>query len=203
LILPYTLCPGIENLHAVYHFNTPFFNLLGEIDTLTQAVGTGTVSSMDSEPTAVHIRYRLLSWIDPSSAEEQSSVIQQSILFGAVIHIKTLLPEPPVRGIDYTVMISNLKRYLLRVDICSGIALVVWLLFIGGCAADNHDRAWFSARLLSVIDQRGINKWKDVKKILLNFWWVESLHEEPRRQLWEEVMAMCPRPLAFDDVDLA
>jgi hypothetical protein len=187
-ILPRTLCPGIENLCRIYPFDTHFLNLLGEIDTFNEAVRIKALSAVDSEHTAVCIRYQLLSWVGQRSVESQSSIIEQSICFGAIIYIKTLLPKPPVRGINYTVVLSNMKSTLLRVETCSTTALSVWLLFIGGSTSANASRAWFIARLLSVTGQRGISTWEDVKKLLLKFWWVESLHEVPCRSLWEEVI---------------
>lgn len=148
-------------------------------------------STMDLESIAVHIRYQLLSWIDQSFVNEQCSVIQQSLRFGAIIYIKTLLRKPSVRGIDYTVMLSSLRSHLLRFEpthLTTG--LLLWLLFIGGSASGSPCRAWYAAKLVDVTAQASINTWDDAKLFLVRFWWVESIHEGPSQQLWDEVKTM-------------
>lgn len=189
---PPPLSPGYESLTQSHSLDKYLLTLLSEIEQYTYAFQSGMPSAVDSELTAVHIRYRLLSWIDQSSAEEHRSVIQQSLRLGAILYINTLLREPSVRGVDYTVVLSSLKSHLLRFETTSPTttALLVWLLFIVGSTSRNPCRAWFTVKLLNVTAQADINTWDDAKLNLVRFWWVESKHEGPCQQLWEEVMTM-------------
>jgi hypothetical protein len=106
--------------------------------------------------------------------------------------METLVQKPSVRGIDYTVVLSSLKSHLLRLQTTcvTTRGLLLWLLFIGGITSGSACRAWFTEELLHVAAEMSINTWDDAKLLLVRFWWVESIHDGPCQQLWEEVKMM-------------
>lgn len=168
--------------------------LLNEIEAsgYTPTSDVSTSSAVDLKSIAVDARYRLLAWTDKSIFEEQYSAIQQCIRYGAVLYISTLLPKLSVRCVDYTVMQGCLRSYLLMLDFgCLAITeLLVWLLYIGGIAAEETGQAWFTSHLLDITEQAHFKTWDDVKLILARFWWVQSVHEGPGVELWHTVEAL-------------
>jgi hypothetical protein len=187
---PSPLTPGFESLTQNHFLSRDLITLLGEIEMYNLAFKIGAPWAADLESAAVHIRYRLLCCTDQS--EEHGSVIQEAVRFGAILYIVTLIRKPSIRGIDYTVMLSTLKSHLLgfKATCDETTSFFLWLLFIGGIVPGSSCRAWFTAKLVDVLGQAGIGTWKATKPLLLKFWWVESIHEGPCRQLWEEVNMM-------------
>jgi hypothetical protein len=190
-IAPPSLPPGFESLAQSHSLDRHFLTILSEIEIYTYDFKIRVPAAVDLVPTASQISYRLLSWINQSSVKDQRSVIQQSVRFGAILYMETLLQRSSVRGIDYTVVLSSLKGHLLRFETTclTTTGLLLWLLFIGGSASRSSCRAWFTERLLDVIARAGINTWDEAKLLLVRFWWVESIHDRPCKQLWEEVKA--------------
>jgi len=183
------LAPGIESLKRPYFLDQRLLSLLNEVEKLTN--GVGTLSDLDLELTAVRVRYRLLSWNHSTSEDSQRSAINQSIRYGAILYIKTLVRSPSVRGIDYTNVLSRLRLHLSKLRTCPDAAgLVLWLLFFGGITSENICRSWFIPRLVDVATQAGVNTWENARLYLTSVWWVEAVHEEPCKRLWEDVKSM-------------
>jgi hypothetical protein len=148
---------------------------------------------MDRELKAVHIRYRLLSSNNSDSPDNSHLAINQSLRYGAVLYIKTLVQSPSIRGIDYTTVLSSLSLHLAKFQTpCppETTSLLLWLLFVGGITSENICRSWFVARLVDVTAQAGVHSWESVKLHLFGFWLVESVHDEPCKRLWEDVKTM-------------
>ncbi|RDW92649.1 hypothetical protein BP5796_02043 [Coleophoma crateriformis] len=187
-----SLTPGIQSLTKNHLLDRSLFALLMGLENYSRNFEDKTALTVDLESTAVYLRYQLLSWTDHNSSTDQRSVVQQVIRIGAIVHLDSLLGQPSIRGIDYTVMLSRLRAYLLRFQTtCVATRdLLLWLLFMGGSTSGNPCRAWFIAKMLDVTTQAGINVWDDAKLLLMRFWWVESLYEGPWQQFWEEVRAI-------------
>ncbi|RDW80267.1 hypothetical protein BP6252_04905 [Coleophoma cylindrospora] len=183
-----SLTPGIQSLTKNHLLDRSLFALLMELENYSRDFENKTQLTVDLEPAVVYLRYRLLSGSDDNLNTEHRSVVQQAIRIGAIIYLDGLLGQPPIRGIDYTVMLLRLQVYLLRFQTTCVTTkdLLLWLLFMGGSISGNRCRGWFTAKLLDVTTQAGINVWDDAKRLLTRFWWVESLHEGPWQQLWEE-----------------
>lgn len=67
----------------------------------------------------------------------------------------------------------------------------MWLAFIGGAAVTGtKDRAWFVARLAKgkANMELHIQSWEDAKRELMRFYWVENIHGEFCRVLWEDAL---------------
>lgn len=191
LTQPPTLSPGFDCLYQNNLIDRELLVILHDIEVYTQFFWATAGSAIDSEPITVHSRYRLLDWANKKSNERQSSIIQQAICFAAIIFIKCLLPRPPIRGINYTIMLSRLKTSLSKLQTTDSAtsALLIWLLFVGGSSINSTvDRNWFIARLSIVSRAMGVNRWDSVKQLLSRFWWVESLNERRYQELWDEVM---------------
>lgn len=88
-------------------------------------------------------------------------------------------------------MIQKLKSCLNTVDtnkVQAG-ALFLWIMFLGGAAAAGiKDRAWFVARLAKTIMEFQICSWEDAKSSLTKFFWVDRIHENSCRDLWDDAL---------------
>jgi hypothetical protein len=72
--------------------------------------------TVDLEIAYVQLRYRLLAWIPPDLgpfAGQRSSSLE-ILRFGAILYLKSLLPEPPARGIGYKLIAARLKCHILK-----------------------------------------------------------------------------------------
>ena len=189
-VAPSSLPPGFESLAQSNYFDSHLLTLLSEVENYTYAIKSRIPSAKDLEPTAVHIRYRLLSWFDESLVTEQRSVVQHSVRCGTILYVESVLRKPSVRALDYTTLLSNLQGHLIRFESTRLTNLLLWLLFIAGSASGSPFRAWCVAKLLDVTAHAGIDTWDDAKLLLTRFWWIESIHEGPYQQLWDEVTKM-------------
>lgn len=190
---PITQCTRFNSLFSNELVEERFSNLLDEIEVYFHAISTVTRPIVDTESASLHIRYQLLSLIDHSSVEDQLSITQQAICFGALLFIKTTLPKAPIRGISYTVMLAGLQRYISTIQITnsSTAALLVWLSFLGGISCESSmEKSWFIVRLLNAAGLVGLSTWEDAKLLLSGYWWIESFHELPCKELWEKAMKM-------------
>lgn len=77
--------------------------------------------------------------------------------------------------------------------ICGGLdeheeELEFWLLMLGGiwASCDQND-GWFVSRLQERDRALGIETWDDARRILAKFPWIDVIHNEPGRELWDQV----------------
>ena len=88
-------------------------------------------------------------------------------------------------------MVQKLKSFLGRVEMntVQTRSLSLWVLFLGGViVAGTKDRAWFVARLAKAIMELQICCWEDAESSLREFLWVDRIHENSCRVLWDEAM---------------
>lgn len=165
------------------------FDLLVKLEVFIRDYSNSTVY-VDTESIPVHIRYRLLSYTNQISNSNPSSMTQNAISCGAILFVRTMLPKPPIRSIDYTMLLSKLRAYLSILGDMdpATLDLRVWLLFMGGISSGSSSETdWFVSKLQNVFCMMAINTWEDARQILSRFWWIESLHEDTGRHLWDTV----------------
>lgn len=138
--------------------------------------------------TATDLRYRLLSWTVPSSLDEQSSAIQKALRVAMILFIESLLPRCAVRPIDHSFLLSRLKHCLSEFDVSAtdGTELIIWMLFVGGITLGNCFQDWFLSKLVETMAPQSYS-WDVVKRILLRFWWVESIHDNTGKIVLEQI----------------
>ncbi|KAG5765165.1 hypothetical protein H9Q72_006747 [Fusarium xylarioides] len=66
-----------------------------------------------------------------------------------------------------------------------------WLLILGGISVLARDgRDWFVEKLREQASLLGIMTWEEVKDCLARFPWMDTIHDEPSRKLWDQVRLM-------------
>ncbi|KAI1014183.1 hypothetical protein LB504_008870 [Fusarium proliferatum] len=66
-----------------------------------------------------------------------------------------------------------------------------WLLILGGISVSLPDgREWFVERLREQASLLGIITWEQAKDCLARFPWMNAIHDEPSRKLWDQVRLM-------------
>ncbi|KLP10569.1 uncharacterized protein FFB20_07446 [Fusarium fujikuroi] len=66
-----------------------------------------------------------------------------------------------------------------------------WLLSLGGISVSLPDgREWFVEALREQASLLGIMAWEQVKGCLAKFPWMDAIHDEPIRKLWDQVRLM-------------
>lgn len=66
-----------------------------------------------------------------------------------------------------------------------------WLLILGGISVSLPDgREWFVEKLREQASLLGIMTWEQVKGYLARFPWMNAIHDEPSRKLWDQVRLM-------------
>jgi hypothetical protein len=91
----------------------------------------------------------------------------------------------PRRFLHYSLVGQYLKDAIFRGLDGEDSDLLLWLLVIGGISVlSGPDLGWIVPRIRSVAASLGIRSWEGLKACFAPFPWIETLHEEPGRELW-------------------
>jgi hypothetical protein len=67
----------------------------------------------------------------------------------------------------------------------------LWVLVLGGISAlGKDDRAWIFSRIRDKASVLGVNTWDKARKCLVKFPWINVVHDEPGRKLWDQVFLL-------------
>lgn len=71
---------------------------------------------------------------------------------------------------------------------------VLWMLFTGGIlvSGNRRERAWFTAKMGRLGVEMGIMDagWDGVKEKLMEYLWVDTVHEKVGKEMWEEAVVV-------------
>ncbi|KAG7410814.1 hypothetical protein Forpe1208_v009906 [Fusarium oxysporum f. sp. rapae] len=71
------------------------------------------------------------------------------------------------------------------------VEFAFWLLIVGGISVPANDgRGWIVEKLREQASILGIMTWEQAKDRLSRFPWMDAIHDEPSRKLWDEVRLM-------------
>jgi len=203
-----TIPPNVNALAKIYETPQGFLNLLGKIS----ASNVSPDAAFEETP---HLLYQILSfyyrtWIvipDISVLGEtshhhhhhhllrtQRQVVEGSLLLGAFFYLS--LPHIPAvmpltRPINYEHLLHHLANY---VDLLfehyprpEHSTLLLWLLFLGDIFSSSSQAAAskFRMRLRVIITEMCISNWEDMRSTLNALWWIETVYDDPYRQVWE------------------
>ncbi|KMP09206.1 hypothetical protein DIZ76_016887 [Coccidioides immitis] len=69
--------------------------------------------------------------------------------------------------------------------------MLLWSLVLGGMAARNTpDRGWFADKLVEVLASGGPSTWEELKEVMVQVMWMDSVCDMGGRAFWEEVMSV-------------
>jgi hypothetical protein len=66
--------------------------------------------------------------------------------------------------------------------------VLIWVLFIGAWASRLvPERTFFVTELAAAVGRQGIESWQELRTLLLNFFYVDRVHQTTLRGLWDEI----------------
>jgi hypothetical protein len=183
----------------LFTFDDGIISILGELQYLTSLLNNTTMDFLIVNQFSTSIHCHLLSFLSVSYKSSQNGVTEELCCIGSLVYLKTIydfhlclrilgLAAGAVMNED---MVQKLKSCLGRVemDTVQTRALFLWVLFLGGVVvAGTRDQAWFVARLAKAIMEWQICRWEDAESSLREFLWVDRVHENSCRDLWDEAM---------------
>ena len=153
----------------------------------------GSPDLQQLEHFAAMLRHRLLSCPSARMTTTPRELIMESCRIGALIHLKTILPEHPSRDRMYKTLIEKLKSCIDGINRSgfesNGVVgeLMLWLLFVGGTVdLGEVNKAWFVVRIFMVAKALELESWSEVKNVLQGYFWVDSLHASAFSSHWDE-----------------
>lgn len=128
------------------------------------------------------IRFRPLQSPKPESKREAAYHI------GLIVFMTTLFLQWDERRIQEYDLISRRLREVLDDELDAHDSdLLLWLLFIASLwvSATNRDRLILRINMLSV--RLGIDKWSRARDFICRFPWINTLHDQTGRAIWDLV----------------
>lgn len=131
---------------------------------------------------------------------ESRNAIEGAWKIAGLIFMTTFTRSRPFYGSHCAVLSSKLRTYL---DEALGSLKdrkeIVWLAFMGGLASlETKDRRWFIEKLQHIVQICGFCTWSEIKTMLQQILWLDTLHEGPGIQLWEELFVTATLRGKFD-----
>lgn len=113
---------------------------------------------------------------------------QSAYHIGLVVFMMSLfLQNDRCRLINYILIPTCLKN-LLQDELRQDMELSFWLLMIGGIwISDEPEHKWLNPKLRATAHWLGLTCWDDVKRSVCKFPWINGLHDQLGRSLWERV----------------
>ncbi|KNG82982.1 hypothetical protein ANOM_009112 [Aspergillus nomiae NRRL 13137] len=66
--------------------------------------------------------------------------------------------------------------------------VLIWVLFIGTWSSQLlPERTFFVTELAAAVRRQGIQSWQELRSLLLNFFYVDRIHQAALRGLWDEI----------------
>jgi hypothetical protein len=193
------LTHGLKKIAADHCFGVDFVSTLLELQYFTTALNKSPLNFLLINRFSTSIYCYLISPQSSMTEASGDSNLEEMCRTAALLYLKTIydfhlclrLPGPSMGATIDNGMIQEVKTCLSTVamDTMDSKNLVLWLLFLGGAVlGSTKDRAWFVARLARAIMEFQICGFDDAKTRVEEFWWVERIHQEPCRLLWDEAM---------------
>lgn len=125
---------------------------------------------------------------------------------GAIIYMKEILREFTFSATGSRILVSKLRTSLsialLSEASSTSLALLLWVLFMGGVASIKNglDKKLFVTHLVRLCIDLEIDEWKDVKERLESILWIGKVLDKAGKALWEEIQ-LTARALSCRCVD--
>lgn len=128
-----------------------------------------------------------LSQFQPLQDANQLSDIDAVYHLGLTIFMLTLLFRFNIKRIlEFDLVITQLQNILDRKLDGVDDHLLLWFLFVAGMWTGSGDKgSCVIPRMRAVTQSLGINTWAEVYKIVSQFPWINTLHDEPGRAVWD------------------
>lgn len=193
------LCEGLTAVIELFSFDDDLISILSDLQNLTSVLNNTAMDLFIIDRIITPIQHNLLSFQFAGYELSQKAVFQEVCCIGALVYIKTIydfyhslqLGRFPAGTLTDGAIIQKLKSCLDMIDTNTAQtkALFLWMLFLGGTAVvGTSDRAWFVARLVKTAIEFQICSWEDVRLSLMKFLWIDRIHENFCKELWDEAL---------------
>jgi hypothetical protein len=194
-----TLCEGLRNIIEMCDLDSNLISIFVELQYLNSTLAISTRNLMTTYHVHASVQYHLLMFRSTRYSGGQISAIQEICSLGVITYLKTVYDfqrsistgRPPIGASTDIVTIQQLKSCLdfIEINTPQTQAFFLWMLFLGGSVvASTKERTWFVARLARTIVEMQIRSWEDMRELLKRFLWVDWIHGDPCRELWDEAM---------------
>ena len=132
----------------------------------------------------VFAQYELLT----SQADDESE-LEKALRLGAIMYVKSISRSTPLSPWSSAKLSQKLRSIVgyLAIDIPARL-LLVWVCFVGASASQESDRMWFIKRLVEILSFDAKTwTWEDAKEALRKVLWVELIHNDMYKKVWDDV----------------
>ncbi|KAJ4301484.1 hypothetical protein N0V90_003576 [Kalmusia sp. IMI 367209] len=162
--------------------------LLDVINTSTlfnDLLSTHRVDLYTFQEILVSICYRLFAFDAQRNTEKPT--IQDAYLVGLKLFMMSLfLQVGRQRLMEYDNMTCRLRGVLERGALDGEDELKLWLLMMGGVwILDDVDAEWLVPMAKEQARRMGLSRWDEAYEVLRKYPWIEALHDESGRTVWE------------------
>lgn len=191
------LAVGFATLIRTFDFELDFVNILEDLQGLLDNANRTSATTTSNRPPRMDsavtmICYRFLSYAPDVDTTRHDP--RELCRLGAQIYLQTLVYGFPSCRIFCALLVRKLQIYLDCIDRTTGgkkvsNEFIIWLMFIGGIITqEKSTKSWFVARLSHATGQLQLNSWNGVKATLMKFFWIDTIHAQPCKDLWDEVI---------------
>jgi hypothetical protein len=187
---PLKLYRGFQAIAYSFSLHSEIVAILGDLQKLhTGMIDINPLYTLDEIIClTTSLRYRLLLCAFNGAADSQSNILSEACRLGFLVYLKPdiccqMTFNDLLRRLEACIYCIEMNTDMKR---CEVSEFVLWLVFIGGTTAlDGPSRAWFVAHLRKTATGLRIDRWDDVKVVLMKFLWVEKIHEASFLDLWK------------------
>ena len=137
----------------------------------------------------VSVGYRLIRF-HPFGGPQLEAKLEPACHIGLVAFTTTLyLQFGRRRFLRYRLVAQRLQEVIERGLDLEDNDLMLWLLFIGGVSVlAEVSQIWLVSRIYQVTQSLDIEDWTALHKTIVRFPWINCLHDEAGKALWNTVM---------------
>lgn len=190
-------CDSLGNITELFAFNPNLSVTFDKLQDLTSVLNNGTVHILTINGMISPIQYHLLKTQSAGCKSPQYAAFHELCCLGFLVYLKTIYEfhisvragRFPAGIFTNAVLTEKLKACLDKADMSTPQlrALFLWILCIGGVSvAGTTYRTWFVAQLAKTIMELQLHSWGDTKQSLKGVLWVDRIHGDPCRTLWDE-----------------
>ncbi|KAJ2896767.1 hypothetical protein MKZ38_005255 [Zalerion maritima] len=170
------------------HLEDVFLDVLAASRMLNGSLPGRTLDILTFLHLQISIFYRLLRYC-PLAAENQRSDVDSTCHIGLIVFMMTVLLQHEGRSIlDYRLVKRHLRGVLSsQLGDTRDTGMGLWAMCMGGIwMAGTVDLDWLFSRIWLSGERLSIQTWDDARRLLVNFPWINIVHDQPGRQLWED-----------------
>jgi hypothetical protein len=189
---------AVDNLSAMlnyYRLQECLIDSYTQIRRFSKAIDTALTrpsAALDSiafvEDT-YQIQYQLILLSSTPVIDMETQCLEEALRMAGLLYMKETLREYPLAVLGSINLVRRLKEALVEISENERFGpMLMWLFFMGAIPSKKgQDRAWFTAQLVKLAMKMGIDTWEEVKSVLQSVVFIDRIHGEACKGLWEEI----------------